>query len=106
MSVNTLNDKMKKQELRSLIKEEISRVSGEANQDIDDTGFFGVLGYINSRYTLTYDSYPFSETHNTFKMLTMIKEDEKLLNKKYPGIKYKINLGVRDGDLPFIEINK
>ena len=95
---------MKKSELRQIIREEISKVIKEANQDIDGDGFFGVLGYINSRYTITYDSYPSTTTHNTFKMLTMIKEDEKLLNKKHPGIKYKINLGMRNGDLPFIEI--
>jgi hypothetical protein len=97
---------MKKSELHKLINEEINKVLRESWKGIDDAGFFGVLGYINSRYTLTYDSYPSSVMHNTTKMLTMIKEDEKLLNKKYPGIKYKINLGVRDGDLPFIEISK
>jgi hypothetical protein len=36
----------------------------------------------------------------------MIKEDEKTLNKKYPEVKYEINLGVRNGDLPWIKINK
>jgi len=97
---------MNKTQLRQIIREEISKASRESWKGIDDAGFFGVLGYINSRYTLTYDSYPSSVMHNTTKMLTMIKEDEKLLNKKYPGIKYKINLGVRDGDLPFIEIIK
>ena len=95
---------MKHSELKQIIKEEISKVIKEANQDIDVDDFYGVLFYINSRYIITYDSYPSTTTHNTFKMLTMIKEDEKTLNKKYPEVKYEINLGMRNGDLPFIEI--
>ena len=73
---------------------------------LDGDDFYGQLEDWDSYGAIAYDSYPFETTHNTFKMLTMIKEDEKTLNKKYPEVKYEINLGVRNGDLPWIQINK
>lgn len=41
---------------------------------------------------------------NLFQVLDSMRIDTETLNTKYPDIKYKINLGNRRGDLPFIEI--
>jgi hypothetical protein len=71
---------------------------------LDESDFYGQLENWDSYGAIAYDSYPFETTHNTFKMLTMIKEDEKTLNKKYPEVDYEINLGSRHGELPFIQI--
>jgi len=72
---------------------------------LDESDFYGQLENWDSYGAIAYDSYPSETTHNTFKMLTMIKKDEKTLNKKYPEVDYEINLGFKDGELPFIQIN-
>lgn len=56
----------------------------------------------DSLILIAYDSI---SNGDLFKILDYIKLDEKTLKSKYPQIKYKINLGIRSGELPFIEIN-
>jgi hypothetical protein len=70
--------------------------------NLNQDDFEGQLENWKSFIVLSYD-YIFHKK-DLYQLLDWIRTDEKILNSKYPGIKYKINPGNRYGDLPFIEI--
>ena len=100
---------MKAQELKKLIREEISKALGEGKDSeiwkkLNQDDFEGQLENWESFIVISYDSISGIKL-DLFKILDWIKTDEETLNSKYPNIKHKINLGNRYGELPFIEID-
>lgn len=119
---------MKKSELHQLIREEIGKALNDSKKvremktyiptvesftltgfnenktwkNLNQDDFEGKLENWKSSIVLSYD---YIAQNDLYKVLDWIRTDEKTLNSKYPNIKYKINPGNRQGELPFIEIN-
>ncbi len=70
---------------------------------LNQNHFNGILQrWDDSLILITYDTI-YSKV-DLFEILDCIRRDEKTLQSKYPQIKYKINIGIEYGDVPFIEI--
>jgi hypothetical protein len=104
------NFDLKKYLVENRIKEKTESVDNNLNENnikvwnnLNQDDFEGdLIRWNDSLILIAYDSI---FNNDLFKILDYIKFDEKILKSKYPQIKYKINLGTRSGELPFIEID-
>ena len=84
------------------INEELKSSNKELWNSLKQDDFEGKLENWKSIIVIAYDSI-FQD--NFFRLLDYMKSDIETLESKYSRIKYKINLGNRSGESPFIEIS-